>query len=349
MAIFKAEDISVGINGVEFPATQISFNSAYSYAEDRRLGAPVGGDAFLESGPRRTSFSVDFYVTGVAELTNPVFQLLSGEDIVFLDDNDAPIDPDVGTMRPHVGLTGDLVWMGLGDYHSAKILYDWDSDSWLYTGTNGVELYGDIIQSDRPWGDGGGFETDGYFVNRTGHMGALTGSSIQLGGQYFADGAALTDLSLSISPFAPIICSAKFDIYNKVTGTFPSGSTSQIIDPNEVAHGMYSSYSGVTGISEMGSISLQFSAERAPRYSLGSDAVQIIKTAKATKQVSFEGWGQSTPILEDAPSSLVITLGSANNSNMFTTLITGATMDDSFDLPTVGIMSKRFKITQNLV
>jgi hypothetical protein len=69
MAVYRAEDISVGIDDQEFPAINLSFQSSNTLEENRRLGANPAGNAFSTSGPQRSSISFDFYLTGNCNLT----------------------------------------------------------------------------------------------------------------------------------------------------------------------------------------------------------------------------------------------------------------------------------------
>jgi hypothetical protein len=263
-----------------------------------------------------------------------------------------------GVLKPTIDTNGDLTWIGHGDYKTLQCAQDGAFPAWVFYASDGWSAEGteDLVDARYPWFPtnaayrGGSYDNGSYSGYHTGVLGCITGSRIQLGGQEFASGAALTSLSFTVNPYIPTVCSATFEIYNKVTGTFPTGASSlTYIDPSEVAHGLFCSYSGITGIDEMSSISYSVTAERAPRYILGKENVHEIKTLSASKEIAFNGWGQSSPILEDPPTSLTFTLGAENNSDVYTDTITGVTIDDSFELPEVGLMSKNFKIRQILV
>jgi hypothetical protein len=347
MAIYKVENISFGIDGTEMAASSVSFKTSNQFEAARRLGKNIGGQDFSTTGPQKSSMTVNFYLTQSSS-ADPIFSLLSGLDLIFLDSGNNALDPDVGIMTPYLDANDNLKWGGHSSYHTAKM--ENNGGAWAYTTSDGFTSTSDSSPATQifPWSIGGGFDGLDYYAYRTGSLGCVTGSTIQLGGTNFASGAALTSLGFSFSPFSPILCKASFDIFNEVTGTFPESGSNLGITASDIAHGMFSSFSGVTGISEVESLSWNVSATRIPRYVVGKKNVKEIATTVAKKEVSFQGWGQSTQILEDPPTSLTISIGSQGGT-FFTDTVSGLTRDDSFDLPEVGIMSKNFSIDQNLI
>lgn len=310
-------------------ANTLSFQTSKSYAEDRRFDKEIADDGFLENGPNKSSMSISFYATG----DNPVFDLLSGLDAEVTSSNVDYLD--VGAIfKPRKDGDG-LIWEWDSDYHTFFIKDDLYMDSSIVETNAGPDA--------APWQ--GSFED--VIIQRYGHLGCVAGSTIKLGDSNFASGAALTSFSFNFSPFEPIEFKADFDIYNEVNATFETGGLGLDVDPNEIAHGFSSTFSGVNNIEELQSISYSIRAERIPRYVAGKKDVYEIKTIKVQKEVSFQGWGRSQNILED-PDQLKITLKS-QNSTVFEDTISGKIIDESFEIPNVGIMSKNFRIIQNLV
>ena len=355
MAIYRAEDISVGIDGTEIAATSLSFSSSSPLVEDRRLGKEIGGKDFLVNGPQKSSLNVSFYLTGSATGENPIFQLLNGEDAYSVNvlsgvSGFEEIEGKVFKRRLDPEVTGSI-YEYIGDYHSYSFRYDPNSDVvllWKAAVSGGSWLTGDDVFGTGYWTGSGALESGTGEVSRAGTLGALTGSTIYLGGNPFASGAALTSLSFAISPFSPVICNASFDIFNPVTGAFTSGEGSISISPTSLAHGMFSYYSGVTGISDVQEISWEIVAERVPRYVIGKKNVYEIKTSRAVKTLNFRGWGPSTPVLQDAPDTFIVSLGS-QAGEVFSDTVSGEVGDESFDVPGAGLMSKSFTIIENLL
>jgi len=376
MAIYKAEDVAVAIDGVEVAATTISFNTSAPLSEDRRLGAPISSTGFLTNGPQQSTFSMSFYVTGNATGDCPVFSLLNGGDAYNFNafSGITGFEEIQGkTFRKrHTDELGTGVYEYIGQHSVYAFRYDptsdiillWKGDYFMGSWLSGHDMYGtgdwNLYESfltrelEEFYESGGNLFVVGATqsgtgrINRVGFLDCTTGSTISLGGTGFASGAALTSLNFAIQPFSPILCSATFDIYNPVTGTFPTGGSSLNISPSKIAHGMYSYYSGIAGISDVQSVGWAVSAERRPRYVIGKNTVHDIKTTKASKRISFEGWGESTALLPQSPSSFIVALGSQTGT-VFIDYITGRTIDNSFSLPNVGLMSKSFSIVQNML
>jgi len=374
--IYKAEDVSVKVDGVEIAATSLSFSTSAPLAEDRRLGKSIGGKDFSPNGPQKSSLRMNFYVTGTATGDNPIFGLLRGEDAYNVNvlSGITGFEETVGKTfkrRYDEEVTGSL-YEYLGEYYVYALRYDAISDKilvWRGKNPTGQWLSGDGVfgtgeystyeaflttNFEEFYGSGGNLfevgteQTGTGQITQVGTLGVFTGSNISLGNTSFASGAALTSLGFSISPFNPVECQAEFDIYNPVTGTFSASGGNISITPASIAHGMFSYYSGVTGISDVSSISWSIQAERIPRYVVGKKNVHEIKTAKAIKTLSFQGWGASTPVLETAPETFVVSLGSEGGS-IFTDIVSGSVMDESFDIPSAGIMAKNFTIIENLL
>jgi len=351
MATYRAEDVAVKIDGQTVLATNLSFKSSLSLDEDRRMGKRIGGGDFLSNGPQRSSLSMNFYITGNATGTNPVFSLLKGRDIYLSGIGSGYLDELNGaTLTNRFLPPSGNVYEFHGDYHTYKLLYDSASGT-HYIWRDGVKkiewqsgLYGTGT-----WNSITGSNSGAGKVSIRGFAGCSTGSLIQLNNQAFASGVTLKALSFPLQPFSPIVASADFEIYNPVTGIFPSQGTPQSgISPSSMAHGMFSSFSGITGISDMEEVSWAVNIERVPRYVVGQKNVHDIRTLRASKDLNFKGWGKSSPVLENTPTSISINLGSENGS-VFADTVSGKVIDDSFDLPAVGIMAKNFRIIQNML
>lgn len=356
MAIYRAEDVSVDIDGTEILASSLSFSTSSPISEDRRLGAEIGGKDFLTNGPQSSSLSMNFYITGDATGDNPIFNLLKGGDaqannLLTGVTGEEEIQSAKFRRRYDAENTGDW-YEFLGEYNVYSIRYEpasgqyllWKGNESLGSWDNGSSgLYGTGT-----WTTFSPAQTGTGSISRAGYAEAESGSKVYLGGQLFASGAALTSLSFSVQPFNPIICSASFDIYNEATGALGSGQGSVAIDPSNVAHGFYTYYSGITGINEVSSISFEINMERAPRYVVGLKDVHEIKTLKATKRLSFDGWGPWESTLKDPPTTFLLSLGSQNGA-VYQDTISGATMDESLELPEAGLVSKKFTIIENLL
>ena len=343
MAIFKAEDISVGIDGVEVAALSLSFQSSDNKTPQRRFGQEIDSTGFSVTGPQNSSINMQFYITGSgAAISNPVLDLLDGIDFKVYTTH-ADYTDFLGIYTP---------------YHTGEVyLQSRGAHTLNYFHWSGGDFYGDRPNlNDVVRSDGGAssiydvaWDPDYLSGIQHGFMGCLLVSTISLGGQDFASGAALTSLTIDIQPFSPIICSASFEIYNEVTGQFNSGASSLSIDPRNIAHGLYSTYTGAfTNVEEVRNIKLTYSANRIPRYELGKKHASQIHTSTATKVVDFAGYGRSAT-LEEPNIPFTITLGSQNQSNIFTDTVSGIIIDDSFAIPNVGIVSKQVKIIQNMV
>ena len=335
MSFFRAEDIPVEIDGIKMLANTLSFQTSKSYAEDRRFDKEIADDGFLENGPNKSSMSISFYATGDAYSNNPVFDLLSGLDAKITASSVENLDVN-SIFKPRKD-GNELIWEWDSDYHTFYIKNDLYMDGQVVR-NNSIDLqlpwevvYGDVL------------------IQRHGYLGCVTGSTIKLGDSNFASGAALTSFSFNFSPFEPIEFKADFDIYNEVTAIFDKDSLAVDVNPNEIANGFSSTFSGIDNIEELQSISYSIRAERIPRYVAGKKDVYEIKTLKAQKEVSFQGWGKSEKLLENPdPNQLKITLKSQNGI-VFEDFIEGEEIDESFEIPNVGIMSKNFRIIQNLV
>lgn len=340
MAIFKAEDVYVNIDGTDLAAISLNFQSSPSKVPVRRFGEVIDPTGFAINGPQRSSMTIDFLLTGSgSSIFNPILNLLSGIDAEVYEASGGMTD-FIGIYSPYN--TGEVYVQKQGS-HFLNYIWWSGGDSWAASRPNGQwvdsETSADIYDN----------SFTGLQIRRAGYMGCLTGSIISLGGTAFASGAALNGLTINITPFAPIACQASFDIYNEVTGQFTSGQGSINIHPNNVAHGLYSTYSGIfTNVDEVTSIKLSYSAQREPRFEYGKKHISRIDTLSVTKTVEFNGYGRSET-LKEPTLPLTITLGSANQSNIFTDTISGIIMDDSFDLPNVGIISKSVRVVQNMV
>ena len=376
MAIFKAEDVAVSIDGVGLAASTLSLDVNKSLVEDRRLGKNMDEQGFVPNGPQTSSMSVSFYVTGDATGDCPIFSLLNGGDAysVNLMSGITGYDEIVGkTFKKRYApeITG-AVYEYIGNYYAYALRYDsysdiiliWRGDLPIGYWSSGNNVFGThdyatyeaflTVNLEEFYDSGlnlfviGTSQSGVGTVTRRGFLDCMTGSTISLGGQKFASGAALTYLGFSMEPFSPVLCNATFEIYNPISSSFPSGNSSLSIDPANIAHGLYSYYSGVTGISEVSSINWELTAERAPRYVVGERNVHEIKTTKAYKRMSFEGWSDSSQVIPDPPDQFIISLGSSAGT-VYLDSISGTTTNGSFNLPDVGIMSKNFTIVQNLL
>jgi hypothetical protein len=333
MSFFRAEDIPIEIDGVKILANTLSFQTSKSYAEDRRFDQEISSDGFLENGPNKSSMSISFYATGNAYANNPVFDLLIGLDAKV-----------VNTSIPYLDINSIFKVRKDGN----GLIWEWDSDYHTFFIKDDIYMDGSMVDQnfnseEYPW-DKNLFSSQ---ILRHGHLGCVTGSTIKLGDSNFASGAALTSFSFNFSPFEVIEFKADFDIYNEVNQVFETGGLGLSVDPDEIAHGFSSTFSGVNNIEELQSINYSIRADRVPRYVVGKRDVYEIKTTKAQKEVSFQGWGRSENLLED-PSALKITIKSQNGT-VFEDTISGKIIDESFEIPNVGIMSKNFRIIQNLV
>lgn len=334
MSFFKAEDIPVEIDGIKILANTLSFQTSKSYAEDRRFDKEISASGFLQNAPNKSSMSISFYATGNAYSNNPVFDLLSGLDAKA----SGVLDPD---------LSQGAIFRVRKD--NAGLIWEWDENYHTFFYKNnifyrdGIQVGSSESQTIYPWEN----PAYSFFFERYGYLGCVTGSTIKLGDSNFASGAALTSFSFNFSPFEVIEFKADFDIYNEVNQVFETGGLGLNVDPDEIAHGFSSTFSGVNNIEELQSISYSIRADRVPRYVVGKKDVYEIKTTKAQKEVSFQGWGRSENLLED-PSALKITLKSQNGT-VFEDTVQGKIIDESFEIPNVGIMSKNFRIIQNLV
>ena len=347
MATFRAEDVVIGIDGRELAAQTVSFQSSSSRAETRRYGKIIDPTGLVINGPQTSSMTIDFLITGSGSATsNPILDLLSGIDLEI---TSSPTYPSFeGIYKPYN--TGEIYIQQNGADTINYFLWNEPTETWSgvfqheYVAAAAITVTDDLLHPDTI-----SAMSPAMGMERAGFMGCLTGSTISFGGQPFASGAALTNLSIGIQPFSPITCSASFDIYNPVTGEFITGTGSFSIHPKNVAHGLYSTYSGVfTNVDEVESINITYSAERVARYEIGKKNVNRIDTKQVQKTIEFAGYGRSET-LEQPTLPFTITLGSENQSNIYTDTVSGVLIDDSFAIPNVGIISKQVKIVQNIV
>jgi hypothetical protein len=344
MAIYKAEDVYVQVDNTKVLANTLSFQTQAPITEDRRLGKEITEVDYVNSGPQRSSMSMSFYVTGVATTVNPIFKLLLGYDF-FLYTGQTRVSP---MMRPTVS-GNDIVWRGVDEWHTARCWPNGGGPFFDYRDTDGTSYEGpDLGTYDWPWENT--WETGSIDVSRQGKLGCVSGSEIKIGTGLFASGAALTSLEFTIQPFMPVVCSASFEIYNPVTGTWDSSTTTTAgLDPSEIAHGLYSSVnSNQKGIDDYEAVTWRVTAERVPRYVVGKKDVHEIKTVKAVKEVSFRGWGSPAAPLADFSSTMTLNLKSRNRT-VYTDSLSGRVIDDSFELPEAGLMSKNFRIVEIMV